>query len=68
MTGAEWAEVRAVLPVPGRLGDRGGQLEGYCHRHMVDAVRHLVAGGIMWRAMPSDFPAWDRAYAFFRRC
>jgi transposase len=23
--------------------------------------------GIKWRAMPVDFPAWDRVYAFFRR-
>ncbi|MGE7391210.1 transposase [Streptomyces sp. NPDC004126] len=34
---------------------------------MLDAVRYLVAGGISWRAMPSDFPAWGRVYAFFRR-
>ncbi|MDO0916961.1 transposase [Streptomyces sp. DT2A-34] len=20
-----------------------------------------------WRALPADFPAWDRVYAFFRR-
>ncbi|MEU4097175.1 IS5 family transposase [Streptomyces sp. NPDC026673] len=26
-----------------------------------------VAGGITWRAMPADFPAWDRVYAFWRR-
>lgn len=23
--------------------------------------------GAKWRAMPADFPPWDRAYAFFRR-
>ncbi|MBT2610578.1 IS5 family transposase [Streptomyces sp. ISL-87] len=23
--------------------------------------------GIKWRAMPADFPRWDRVYAFFRR-
>ncbi|MCM2422818.1 transposase [Streptomyces sp. RKAG293] len=34
---------------------------------MIDAIRYLVAGGIAWRAMPADFPAWDRVYAFFRR-
>ncbi|MFD4908990.1 transposase [Kitasatospora purpeofusca] len=37
---------------------RGGQPEGYCHRQMVDAVHYLVAGGITWRAMPADFPAF----------
>jgi transposase len=67
MTDAEWAKVREVLPVPGWLEGRGGQPEGYCHRQMVDAIRYLVAGGITWRAMPSDFPAWDRVYAFWRR-
>ncbi|MER5658645.1 hypothetical protein ABT076_37245 [Streptomyces sp. NPDC002131] len=30
-------------------------------------MRYLVAGGITWRAMPADFPAWDRVYAFLRR-
>lgn len=67
MTDAEWAAVRDLLPVPPWLEGRGGQPEGYCHRQMVDAVRYLVAGGITWRAMPSDFPAWDRVYAFWRR-
>lgn len=67
MTDAEWAEVRGLLPVPGWLEGRGGQPESYCHRQMIDAIRYLVAGGITWRAMPSDFPAWDRVYAFWRR-
>lgn len=34
---------------------------------MLDAVRYLVADGITWRAMPGDFPVWDRVYAFARR-
>ncbi|MFJ3861689.1 IS5 family transposase [Streptomyces sp. NPDC090085] len=67
MTDAEWALVRDCLPVPLWLEGRGGQPEGYCHRKMLDAVRYLVAGGITWRAMPGDFPAWDRVYAFAQR-
>ncbi|MEU8927732.1 IS5 family transposase [Kitasatospora sp. NPDC048545] len=67
MSDAEWVVVRDAMPVPGWLEGRGGQPEGYCHRQMLDAVRYLVAGGISWRAMPADFPAWDRVYAFFRR-
>ena len=67
LTDAEWARIRAMFPVPGWLGGRGGQPEGYCHRQMIDAIRYLVAGGITWRAMPSDFPAWKRVYAFFCR-
>ncbi|GAA3679319.1 IS5 family transposase [Streptomyces iranensis] len=67
MTDAEWAVVRPLLPVPGWLRGRGGQPEAYCHRAMLDAVRYLVDNGIKWRAMPGDFPPWDRVYAFFRR-
>ncbi|MEV4974688.1 IS5 family transposase [Streptomyces scopuliridis] len=67
MTDAEWAEVRPFLPVPAWLQGRGGQPEGHCHRQMLDAIRYLVAGGISWRAMPADFPARGRVYAFFRR-
>ncbi|MFF4392666.1 MULTISPECIES: transposase [unclassified Streptomyces] len=34
---------------------------------MLDAIGYLVDDGIKWRAMPADFPPWDRVYAFFRR-
>jgi transposase len=67
MSDAEWAVVRAAMPVPAWMNGKGGQPEGYCHRQMLDAVRYLVAGGITWRAMPGDFPGWDRVYAFTRR-
>ncbi|WNZ07355.1 IS5 family transposase [Streptomyces sp. 11x1] len=67
MTDVEWAWVRPLLPVPGWMRGRGGQPEAYCHRAILDAIRCLVDNGIKWRAMPADFPPWDRAYAFFRR-
>ena len=67
LTDAEWAVVRTALTVLACLEGRGGRLEGYCHREMPVAVLCLVDFGIMRRAMPADFPAWDRVYAFFRR-
>lgn len=67
MTDAEWDGVRPLLPVPGWMQGRGGQPEAYCHRAVLDAIRYLVDNGIKWRAMPVDFPPWDRVYAFFRR-
>jgi hypothetical protein len=36
MTDAEWAEVRAAMPVPAWLLTRGGRPEAYCHREMLD--------------------------------
>ncbi|WP_345516823.1 transposase [Streptomyces yanii] len=67
MTDAEWQRIRPLLPVPAWMEGRGGRPEGYCHRQMLDAVFYVVDNGIKWRSMPVDFPAWDRAYAFFRR-
>ena len=67
MSDAEWARVLPLLPVPGWMRGRGGQPEAYCHRALLDAIRYLVDNGIKWRAMPVDFPPWDRVYAFFRR-
>ncbi|MGW4518441.1 IS5 family transposase [Streptomyces sp. NPDC004393] len=49
------------------MRSRGGRPEAYCHRAILDAIRYLVDNGIKWRAMPFDFPPWDRVYAFFRR-
>ncbi|MCX5103399.1 transposase [Streptomyces sp. NBC_00439] len=63
MTDAQWAVVRPLLPVPGWLEGRGGQPEAYCHRATLDAVHYLVDNGTKWRAMPADFPPWDRVYA-----
>lgn len=42
VTDAEWAEVRALLPIPGRLDGRNGQPEGYRHRQRA-ALRSLFA-------------------------
>jgi len=67
MSDAEWAVVRPLLPVPGWLRGRGGQPEAYCHRALLDAIRYLVDNATKWRAIPGDFPPWDRVYAFFRR-
>ncbi|MFJ5731586.1 IS5 family transposase [Streptomyces paradoxus] len=67
MTDTEWAAVRPLLPVPGWMRGRGGRPEVHCHRAILDAIRYLVDNGVKWRAMPADFPPWDRVYAFFRR-
>ena len=66
-TDAEWAQIRASMPVPAWLEGRGGRPEAFCHREMVDAVRYVVDNGAKWRAIPADFPWWRAVYDFFRR-
>ncbi|REK84330.1 transposase [Streptomyces inhibens] len=67
ITEAEWQVVRAVLPLPAWLEGRGGWPEGYCHRVMLDAVRHVVDNGVKWANLPADFPPYRRVHAFARR-
>ncbi|MER5756030.1 IS5 family transposase [Streptomyces sp. NPDC002088] len=68
MTDAEWAEVRPLLPTPGWMRERDGRPAG--RRDTATArcwTRSAISNGVKWRAMPADFPPWDRVYAFFRR-
>jgi transposase len=51
---------------PAWMDGRGGRPESYRHRQTVDAFRYLVDNGIKRRAMPADFPPWERVCAFFR--
>jgi len=67
MSDAEWAVVRAAMPMPAWLEGRGGRPEAHCHREMLDAVRYLVDNGVKWRNLPADFPFWRAVYDFFRR-
>ncbi|WP_237281727.1 transposase [Streptomyces griseochromogenes] len=53
--------------MPGWIRGRRGRREVHCHRAILDTIRYLVDNGVKWRAMPADFPPWDRVYAFFRR-
>ncbi|MGW7528864.1 transposase [Streptomyces sp. NPDC054783] len=59
--------IRPLLPVPAWMNERGGRPEGYCHRQMIDGVRHLVAEGRRWASLPADFPKWRAANRVFRR-
>ena len=36
-------------------------------RAVCDAVEYVVRNGIVWRALPVDFPPWEAVYAFWER-
>lgn len=67
MTDAEWKVLEPLLPVPACATARGGHLERYCRREIVDAIRYLVDQGCKWRALPRDFAPWKRVYSYFLR-
>ena len=33
---------------------------------MVDVILYVLRNGIVWRALPHDFPPWPTAYWYFR--
>jgi transposase len=67
MTGAEWAVIEPLLPVPAFLTSSGGRPEQHHRRAVVDAIRYVVKYGIEWRALPVDYPPWRTVYGFFER-
>ena len=62
MSDAEWQVIEPALPPPAWKAGKGGRPAGYCRRDIVDAIRYLVREGIQWRAMPCDFPPFQRVY------
>jgi transposase len=62
MSDAEWELVRDIFEDKVR-----GVPRKYTRRSMVDAMAYVVRGGIPWRMLPRDFPAWHLVYKTFRR-
>lgn len=68
MTGAEWALIEPLLPVPACETKAGGRRpEKHPRRDIVDAIRYVVDTGCKWRALPADFPPWRTVYGFMAR-
>ncbi len=35
-------------------------------REVVNAILYVLRNGVVWRALPHDFPPWKTAYHYFR--
>ena len=66
-TGAEWALIAPLLPVPACQTTAGGRPEAHCRRAVVDAIRYVTHNGCVWRALPADFPPWRTVYGLYQR-
>lgn len=45
---------------------RGGRPRSLDMRQVVNAILYVVVGGIQWRMLPRDYPAWQSVYGYFR--
>jgi len=62
LSDAEWEKIRPLLPPEKPVGkQREVDL-----RSVLNAIFYRADNGIKWRALPSDFPAWQTVYGYFR--
>lgn len=68
MTDAEWAVLEPVAREQmAAILRAGGRPMEHSLRAVLDAIGYVTSNGIVWRAMPVDFPPWEAVYAFFQR-
>ena len=63
LSDAEWAVLRPHVPAP----KPGGRPAAHDRREVVDAILYVLRNGVVWRALPHDFPPRQTAYDYFRR-
>lgn len=58
----QWALVAPHVP-PAKPGGRPRAAD---MREVVDAILYVLRNGVVWRALPHDFPPWSTVYTYFR--
>jgi putative transposase len=61
LTDRQWARLEPHLPLP----KPGGRPRRTDLREVVDAILYVLRNGIVWRALPHDFPPWETVYYYF---
>lgn len=58
----EWEQIKPILP----LEKPQGKHREVDMLEVLNAIFYRADNGIKWRALPSDFPAWQTVYGYFR--
>jgi len=61
LTDRQWAILEPRLP----SAKPGGRPRSVDLREVVDAVLYVLRNGIVWRALPHDFPPWKTVHHYF---
>ncbi len=62
LTDRQWERLEPHVP-PAAPGGRPRSAD---MREVVNAVLYVLRNGIVWRALPHDFPPWKTVYHYFR--
>ena len=61
LTDAEWAVLEPLLPVPSPIGRR----PTWPMREFVEAIFHVLRGGVSWRILPKCVPPRQTVHCWF---
>src|SRR5262245_59921366 len=61
LTDRQWRYLEAYVPG----AKPGGRPRSADPREVVDAILYVLRNGIVWRALPHDFPPWKTVYHYF---
>jgi len=62
LTDQEWQQIKSLLPPKKPVG----KLREVDLREVLNAIFYRADNGTKWRNLPSDFPAWQTVYGYFR--
>jgi putative transposase len=62
LTERQWHRLAPLVPPP----KRSGRPRSVDMREVVNAILYVLRNGVVWRALPHDFPPWQTAYHYFR--
>lgn len=62
LTDRQWLRVEPHIP----LAKPGGRPRSVDMREVINAALYVLRNGIVWRALPHDFPPWKTVYHYFR--
>src|SRR5262249_60912174 len=62
LTDEQWELAQTLIPTK-----TGGRPREVAVREILDAYFYLLRGGVSWRMLPHDFPAWQTVYCQVRR-
>jgi putative transposase len=62
LTDRQWRRLAPLIPA----AKPGGRPRSADMREVVNAILYVLRNGIVWRALPHDFPPWRTVYHYFR--
>src|SRR3712207_2015107 len=63
LTDRQWQCIMPLIP-PSKPGGRPRSVD---MRHVINALLYIVVTGAQWRMLPTDYPAWQTVYHYFRQ-